>query len=87
LHLPPTLKNYPMTENNHTLPKTIDLSQAMPVLTQQEPGVIFITRKTYEATLKNILPQYKVVEARQNFGERLLKRQNDNAAVAFIPPT
>jgi 4-amino-4-deoxy-L-arabinose transferase-like glycosyltransferase len=87
LHLPPTVKNYPMTENNHTLPKTIDLSQAMPVLTQQEPGVIFITRKTYEATLKNILPQYKVVEARQNFGERLLKRQNDNAAVAFIPPT
>ena len=86
LQLPPTVKNIPMSEDNHTMHQTADLTQAMPVLTEKEPGVIFITRKSYEAVIKNILPDYKVVEARQNFGERLLKRQNDNAAVAFIPP-
>ncbi|MES2218830.1 MAG: glycosyltransferase family 39 protein [Pseudomonadota bacterium] len=86
LHLPPTVKDYPMSLDSHTLPRTVDLSAAMTVLTGKEPGVIFITRKSYEAALKNILPEYRVVEAHQNFGERLLKRQNENAAVAFIPP-
>jgi 4-amino-4-deoxy-L-arabinose transferase-like glycosyltransferase len=86
LHMPPTVKDYPMCADDHTLPKTVDLSAVMPVLTEKEPGVIFVTRKRYEAALKNILPEYKVVEARQNLGERLLNRQNEDAAVAFIAP-
>ena len=86
LHLPPTVKNYPMSEDSHTLHKTADLTQALPVLTEKEPGVIFITRKSYEPVLKKMLPEYKVVEARQTLGERILHRENLNAAVAFIPP-
>jgi hypothetical protein len=86
LHLPPTVKNYPMSVDNHTLHKTADLTQALPVLIEKEPGIIFITRKSYESVLKNMLPEYKVVEAKPTFGERLMNRQNMNAAVAFIPP-
>jgi len=85
LELPPTVKNYVMPGSQRGEQTQASLMQAWPVLNQLQPGVIFISRKSYEPLLRNILPGYQVVEAPPTLGERLLKKHNPNAPIAFVP--
>lgn len=84
LELSPHVKNYAAVGNRTSI--TADaLQQAWPILKEQPKDVIIISRKRYEALLKEQLKNYKIVEARASLGERLLKINNLNAPVAFIP--
>jgi len=78
-------KNYAIQGSQRGKQTEAELLQAWPMLQQKPAGVIFISRKQYEPQLHNILPNYRVVEARPTFGERLLRIKNPNAPVAFIP--
>jgi 4-amino-4-deoxy-L-arabinose transferase-like glycosyltransferase len=86
LQLPPFVKDYDLTQTQRTHLSPENLLQAWPVVSQKQPGVIFITRKSYVPLLKHLLPNYAIVEARENYGERILHQGNPNAPVAFIPP-
>jgi 4-amino-4-deoxy-L-arabinose transferase-like glycosyltransferase len=84
LQLPPTLKNYAVDGATRAQQSEASLLQAWPMLHNHPSDVIFITRRSYEPELRNILPGFKVVEAPPSFGERVLKIKNPNAPVAFV---
>jgi len=79
LNLPPTLTNHERVDN------AADFQQAWPILTEKKTGTIYITRKSYRAEVQKFLPEYEVMAAPPTLGERLLKIDNENAPVAFIP--
>lgn len=85
LHLPPEVKNYSVKGSERKSQTAESLMESWPVLKNRDPNVIFITRKIYEPTLKTLLPNYQVIAANPTFGERVLKKKNINAPVAFIP--
>jgi 4-amino-4-deoxy-L-arabinose transferase-like glycosyltransferase len=83
LHLPAEVKDFPISGGrNHQTEAS--LLQAWPVLQEKQSDVIYISRKSYEPQLKNLLPGYAIVEAPPSFGERFLKMKNPNAPVAFV---
>jgi 4-amino-4-deoxy-L-arabinose transferase-like glycosyltransferase len=84
LRLPPTVKDYPILGANRKEQTHQSLLEAWPILKDQHTDVIYITRKSYEPLLRNILPGYKVVEAPLTLGERVFQIENPNAPVAFI---
>jgi hypothetical protein len=61
------------------------LLNAYPALIEQQSNRIIITRKQYEKQLSEILKNYSIVETPPSLGERILKIDNKNAPVAFIP--
>ena len=84
LQISPEVKNYGVQGKRDD--QTVEsLMQAWPMLKNKDAKEIIITRKIYEAELKKILPDYEVVEAKPSLGERLLKIDNLNAPVAFVP--
>jgi 4-amino-4-deoxy-L-arabinose transferase-like glycosyltransferase len=84
LGLPPTVKNYAIQGKRDTQTAQ-SLTEAWPVLRESTTNTIYITRKLYEPVLRQLLPNYRVVEATATLGERLLHKQNPNAPVAFVP--
>lgn len=86
LQLSPQVKNYNMKgEGTRDEQTEMSLLQALPMLKNKTSDVIYITRKVYEPELKKILTNYVVVESTPSLGERILKINNKNAPVAFIP--
>jgi 4-amino-4-deoxy-L-arabinose transferase-like glycosyltransferase len=86
LEFPPNIKSYAVRGKRENQTKVMML-HAWPMLQNKEPGVIFISRKQYAPLLRNLLPNYTEISATANLGERVLKRDNQNAPVAFVPPT
>lgn len=84
LQLPPTMKDYSITGVNRKDQTQASLLKAWPILKEKKSDVIYITRRSYEPFLRNILPGYKVVEAPLTLGERVLQIENPNAPVAFV---
>ena len=84
LQLPPTVKNYPLLGDTRANQTETSLLTSWPMLKTNQGDVIYVTRKSYEPLLKNILPGYKVIESPLSLGERVLKIQNPNAPVAFV---
>jgi 4-amino-4-deoxy-L-arabinose transferase-like glycosyltransferase len=84
LRLPPTTKNYGVMGKREEQTKA-SLLKAWPMLRSRDPHVIFISRKRYEPILRNILSEYEAVESPPSFGEKILKRENLDGAVGFIP--
>src|SRR5690348_2638233 len=83
LQLPPEIKN-------QALPKGVALTEenlktTWPILKNPPSDVIFITRKYYAPLLKNMLSQYDMVETDPTWVEHVLKKENPNATVAFVP--
>jgi hypothetical protein len=86
LELSPGVKNYSVVGKRETQTEAT-LSAAWPMLSERQPNVIFISRKMYEPMLKNLLPNYTEIEAPATFGERLMHKKNQNAPIAFVPPS
>jgi hypothetical protein len=84
LQLPPTVRNYSVLGDSRQVQSQASLLAAWPVLREKHSAVIFVTRKSYEAALRNILPGFMVVESPLTLGERVLKIRNPNAPVAFV---
>lgn len=84
LGVPPTVKDYAVVGNRNDQTE-VSLRAAWLMLQRPTPGVIFVSRKIYEPELKILLPNYRVIEAPASLGERILKIENVNAPVAFIP--
>lgn len=85
LGLSPQVKNYGVGNKPRSQQTEESLLKAWPVLKDKNANVIFITRKMYEPLLKNALSDFDVVEAGPSLGERLLKIENKNAPIAFVP--
>jgi len=85
LHLPPNVKNYTIKGSQRNHQTEAALLEAWPMLKNNNPNVIYISRKMYEPLLKVLLPNDDVIETLPGVGERLLKIKNNNAPVAFIP--
>jgi 4-amino-4-deoxy-L-arabinose transferase-like glycosyltransferase len=86
LSLPPSVRNYGLLADQRKDLTTAKLAALWPVIQHKPENVIFVTRKMYEPLLKNVLSGYTIVEAPPSFGERILRSNNPNAPVAFIPP-
>lgn len=84
LNLSPEVKNYSIQGARDQQTEELFMA-AWPILREKPGNTIFITRQRYELQLKNILKHYDIVEAPETLGERLLKRKNMDAPVAFIP--
>ena len=61
------------------------LRDAWPSLKALKPNQIIVTRSEFKEAFQKMLPSYRMVEARQVFGERLLGVEARDDAVAFIP--
>lgn len=85
LKLPPETKN-DWTPGNRKNQTTESLLKAYPNLTNKNINTIIISRKEYAPLLKKLLPNYRVIEAKATWGERLLGINNLNAPVAYLPP-
>lgn len=85
LHLPPQIKNYGIKGELREQQTTETLLKEWPMLKNNDANVIFISRKIYEPLLKNLLPNYKIVEGTSGFGKRILFGNDMNETVAFIP--
>jgi 4-amino-4-deoxy-L-arabinose transferase-like glycosyltransferase len=85
LRLSPFVKNHNVSGKTRSEQTEASLLQAWPMLKDHNPNTIFISRKMYAPLLRNLLPGYDVVEARATLGEQILKIDNQNAPVAFIP--
>jgi 4-amino-4-deoxy-L-arabinose transferase-like glycosyltransferase len=85
LELPPQVKTYDVQGLRQNQTQTT-LTQAWPILKTADKNTIFVTRKMYELPLRLMLKNYTVVESTPNLGERILKIDNQNDPVAFIPP-
>ncbi len=83
LELPPTVKNYALPGKERSVQTEASLLQAWPVLKDKQSNVIFVSRKLYEAELRNLLPNYTEVEAPTR---HLFHKKNPNAPIAFVPP-
>jgi len=86
LQLSPFVKNYTLSGKMRASQTEASLLTSWPMLQEKKANAIFVTRKVYAATLKNLLPDYQMIEAQLTWGERLLKVKNENAPVAFVPP-
>lgn len=84
LQLPPDVKNYGAEGKRVELTQA-NVLQKWPVLREQNPNVIFISRKLYEPILRTVLTDYQVIEGRPYLGDRLLKVKNLNLPIAFVP--
>jgi 4-amino-4-deoxy-L-arabinose transferase-like glycosyltransferase len=84
LQLPPTVQDYPILGADRKEQTHQSLLEAWPMLKDKHSSMIYLTRKSYEPLLRNILPGYKVVEAPLTLGERVFQIENPNAPVAFI---
>lgn len=85
LQLSPFVKNYTISGAARLNQTTESLLKNWPFLKNQTSNTIFISRKLYAPLLKNLLPNYQVIETKATFGERLLKIDSENAPIAFIP--
>ena len=85
LGLSPQVKNYGMHGQPRNQLTEDKIFQVWPILKDKNKNTVFITRKMYEPMLKNALKDFEVVDAGPSLGERLLKIENKNAPVAFIP--
>lgn len=85
LQLPPQVKNYTISGDDRTSQTEASLLTNWPVLRDRNPNVIFISRQMYEPLLRNILPDYAVVKVSANLGTRMLKNEDLNDPVAFVP--
>lgn len=84
LELSPQIKNHEI-HGNRQMQTEVSLLEAWPILKNRNAETIFITRKIYKPLLKNLLPGYRIVEATPSLGEKLLKVDNFNSPIAFIP--
>lgn len=85
LGLSPQVKNYGMGGRPRNQLTAEKVFQVWPILKDKNKNTIFITRKMYEPMLKKVLADFDVVDAGPSFGERLLKIENKNAPIAFVP--
>jgi hypothetical protein len=58
---------------------------AWPTLGSLKPNQIIVTSVEFKEAFQKVLPHYKMVEAPQVLGERLLKVGVSDNSVAFIP--
>ncbi|HSW94419.1 MAG TPA: glycosyltransferase family 39 protein [Gammaproteobacteria bacterium] len=88
LGLSPDIKNYAVSGALRASQTTDSLLAAWPFLryANQQRDTIFVSRKQYEKSLQAILTHYVVLEETPAFGERILKKY-DNQVIAFIPKT
>lgn len=84
LQMPPQVKNIEV-QGARDQQTEASLLKVWPMLHHANPNLIFISRKKYVPLLKNLLPNYRLVEANPNLGERVLKINNLDLPVAFIP--
>jgi hypothetical protein len=84
LQLPPDTKNYdPLGDRAKQTEAT--LHQAWPVLKQQEPGTIIISRKLYAPVLDKTFPQYTKVSLPTGSCSSLQSSRDENMPIAYIP--
>ncbi len=84
LQLSPEVKNHAIRGERVAQTKE-SLLKKWPILTTKPADVIFISRKSYEPLLRNILVGYQVVEASPGLGNHLLQIKSPNLPIAFIP--
>lgn len=84
LQMPPQVKNIEV-QGKRDYQTEASLLKVWPILHKPKSNLIFISRKKYVPLLKNLLPHYRIVEANPNLGERILKINNLDLPVAFIP--
>jgi 4-amino-4-deoxy-L-arabinose transferase-like glycosyltransferase len=84
LGLPPTTKNYG-TQAVREAQNTETLRKAWPLLTNKPANTIFVTRKRYVPLLASFFQDYRLFELPQQPARMLLKYNEENMPVAFIP--
>jgi len=84
LSLPPSVKNESISGErvNQTV---ASLLQSWPMLQNPSPKTIYISRALYKRQLQQLLPEYRLVEGKATFGQRLLNTTLANEPIAFIP--
>lgn len=85
LHLSPQVESNAIAGDQRVNQTEASLLTAWPILKQPHSQIIFITRKLYQTKLQKLLPGYQVIEATPSLGERLLRVNDNNLPVAFIP--
>jgi hypothetical protein len=84
LQLSPEVKNYGPV-GDRTIPTKTELLTAWPILKNPPRDTIFISRKLYLPALASILKNNDIIEIEPNYFHRLLKVNDANDIVAFIP--
>jgi len=86
LNVSPDVKNYSIDGDQRAQQTTKSLLTAWPFLREanRKKNNIFISRRQYEKQLKNILTNYRVIEALPTYGERIFKDYS-NLTIAFVP--
>lgn len=86
LALPPELKHYD-TVGRPEIQTKQSLMQAWTIIQQKNPDTIYLTRKMYVPFLRELLPDYTIVNAEPTFLEKSFRMIDPNSPVALVPNT